>query len=128
MPNPATSSPPRQPGPWDAVKITNRPNGIAGALGFKRVIVTFNGVDSEPIWDVPPDDPLTTLQAGEKIEAYFKSLNEVKQLLIVSVDVRMDNIIGGYDVIINTEEWKGQPTIPNDSDFGNDECKGMIRP
>jgi hypothetical protein len=119
MANPATSNPPvRPPGPWDAVKITNRPNGIAGALGFKRVIVTFNGVDSEPIWDVLENDPLTTLQAGEVIEAYFKSEDKVKKLGIISIDCRMDAAIGGYDVTITTQEWKPGltfvPTAPID--------------
>lgn len=115
MANPATSNHPvRQPAPWDAVKITNRPNGIAGALGFKRVIFTLNGVDSEPIWDVPADDPLTTLQAGERVEAYFKSLDEVKQLIITSIDVRLDDMLDGYYVTINTEEWIDQGFVADD--------------
>jgi hypothetical protein len=82
---------------------------------WKRVVVVLNGIESEPIYDVPADDSLTTLQAGEKIEAFFKSLDEVKQLIITSIDCNLNDVHGGYDVTITTQEYDpGLTFIPND--------------
>lgn len=110
MPSPATGIVP----PWMAIKIPNHPMAL-NKLGYKVLTFhlrdydrvfgnTFVEIESEPLYNVPPNDPLTLLAVGDKIEVYFRSSNQIKIVTVIEIDTRLDNMLDGYIGRIRVEE------------------------
>lgn len=65
-------------------------------LGYKVLTFIFENEDSEPLCDVPPDDPLVLLSVGDKIEVFFRSSNETKTVIVTEIDMKWDGVFNGY--------------------------------
>lgn len=120
MPNPATGTVP----PWMAIKIPNHPMAL-NKLGYKVLTFhlreydrvfgnTYTDIESEPLYHVPPNDPLTLLAVGDKVEVFFRSSNQTKTVTVIEIDTHWDGVMDGYIGRIRVEESvPGLSQLPN---------------
>ena len=90
---------------------------------YSKVVFSLNGVESEPLYNIQPNDPINALQTGDVVEAYFKSLNATKKLIILTIDVIWNPATNGQEAFFWTEEYHSNlsslppSTKPNDDDY-----------